>query len=460
MKHRASHLIPSQQSERGFALPVALGMGLIALLLGMTAVLRAQDDRITAVNKHVASQSQLAAETGISRILDFMNDYRMMAKFNACNNNQWSATNGSGAGSCTNSGSTVNDISWANPGLIPNLNASCGTGTLDTSRTTVQTWTKNSWQAIDTSDASKGEYRLVDYERNGTLTVEGIVKRGQTGESKSIVTVKIPLFNVDNEQIAGLWVRSSISSDPRIDSDVVGPCTGSLSITPLNNKNIIRTQLQMPNAPAQPAVGTGIYSLTNISSLPGTNTTDATGKKLPRLISNNNGTTVDDVPATNGVYNYIVTSLDDSFEFVPGKAVNIWVTGNIDLQGKTIINPCNASGAATSCGPFDVRIYGTGGTGSTLTLNQGTVVCDVFVHMPNYAATFNTSGSNTRNCGGSIKNSGVYWLNSWSGANGTNSITTPRAVWLNALNATTMSVPPPRLGAVQEWNPETATSSP
>ncbi|MCM1981284.1 hypothetical protein [Lyngbya confervoides] len=460
MRKSLSSLIPQKTSDSGFALPTVIGMGLIVLLVALTAVLRAQDDRTVSQSKQETSRSQLAAEAGVTKIQAFMNRYRSMAKYNACNGDDWASD-----GSCNNTGTTAADASWGNPNLIPHLNASCGTGTLADSRTALSNWTTTSWQLVDSADPAKGEYRLLRYESNGTLTVEGAVMRGEPGESFSTVTVRIPVFDILNEQVAGLWVQNTISGNPRMDSDVVGPCTGSLTASPLNGKAIIRSQLTMPPAPSIPAkvdhdsnpstpdvYPTGVYEFSSINSgVPGTNSGSAIGKKLPRLISNNNGATADDQPDSLGIYNYIINSIDDSFEIVPGKAVNIWVTGDINLENKILVNPCNDPGAALTCGPFDIRIYGTG---SALTLNEATVVCDVFFHLPGYAASFTSGGTAERDCGSGQKSTGVYWLNSWSGADGTNSVTSPRATWKGALDATSISVPPPRIGPVQRWEPE------
>jgi Tfp pilus assembly protein PilX len=453
-------------SQSGFALPIVFGMGLIAILLGLITLHRAQDDRVIASNTRGSTQSQLAAESGIAQIQNFMNRYRMMANFSACIDiasdgiaNDWGSD-----GACTNSGTTLAETSWGNPILIPNLNADCSPSndTLAESRTAVSNWTRNSWKLVDPSDASQGEYRLVSYDGSGTLTVEGIVRRGQLGESRSLLNVRLPIFNVANEQVAGLWVQTSVSSNPAFNTDVVAACGSSVAVSLAAGKSLIRTQVPMPTAPSQPSAGTGVYNLTtagNISGLPGSNfkpgesgqTTYITGKKLPRLIANGTGTTTDDVPDGLGVYNYIVSSIDESFEIVPGKAVNLWVTGTIDLKNKRIVNPCASAGAPASCGPFDIRIYGSG---SSILLNSGTAACDVFFHLPGYAVTFSSDGSTTFDCGGGEKNTSVLWVNSWSGGSGTNNLLAPRSTWSQALNATSMAVPPPRIGAFQTWDPD------
>jgi hypothetical protein len=174
------------------------------------------------------------------------------------------------------------------------------------------------------------------------------------------------------------------------------------------------------------------------------------------------------LPDTDGVYKYIVTStaanpFDGSFKVTPGKKVWLWVKGNIDLSSRTIVNQCGSTGSTSTCGPFDVRVYPeTSGITSpipTLTLDKGTAVCDVFFHLPDYAVTFvsTTGTTSTQDCGGSTKNTGVYWVKSWSGTNGsTNVIDAPRATWGTAVTAVggTFSTPPltPQIGPVSQWD--------
>jgi hypothetical protein len=461
--------VKSRNTEQGFALPLAIAMGLIALLIGLIAAMRAQDDRVTSINTQETVKSQLATEAGIVQIQNMLNRYRMLANFDACNDDDEDGEGDWGSdGKCTNAGTSTANASWGNPGIIPNLNAVCGTGTLAESRTEVNDWTTNDWQQVDEDDESKGEYRLVDY-TNGVLTVEGIVKRDTTGESRTMVQVTLPTFSMENEQMAGLWVTNAstpISGNPSIASDVVVPCAPSAGQTlSVNSDNIIKTQLTRPAAPSAPTDddnastdtdndSDGVYTLTNISNLSGTNSETTLGKKLPRST---------DVSDADGEFNYLVGTLDDSFETLPGYAVNIWVTGTgaIDLQNKLIVNPC---GSTNGCGPFDVRIYGNGALGTSLTLNQGTAICDVFFHLPNYSATFNSGGSTTKDCGGGEKNTGVFWLYSWSGNGGGDAIISPRVSWQDALNVVynnsgsfsdqSLQIPPPRIGPPERWEPD------
>jgi hypothetical protein len=55
--------------HRGFALPLAMGLGLVMLTLGATALLTAEGDRKTAWNRKQSDLSIVVAETGIARTL-------------------------------------------------------------------------------------------------------------------------------------------------------------------------------------------------------------------------------------------------------------------------------------------------------------------------------------------------------------------------------------------------------
>jgi hypothetical protein len=453
MRNQVSKTVKNLNSEEGFAIPIALGMGLVMLLLGMTAIVRSQSDTAVAVDKKFSAQARTAAEIGVTRIQDFLNRYRAAAAAPACVT--WPS---SGYGACTDT--TVN--SWGFPNNITNLCSS--------DRTTVDSFATNDWQSAGTA----GDYRLVDYTSAGVLTVEGRVNGGNTNEARSRLQVTIPVTAPTGVAVASLWVTNSISGNPQINSDVVatsstcadpGAFTNPSSTT--NKLLNIKTPQSMPTAPNTPSTGTIV--LTTIS-----------GKTLPQTGETPDTTTI---PGSN-LYKYVVNSLDGSFNVTPGTSVTtsgtttttstkiwLWVKGNIDLSDKVIVNQCAATitPATTpptlinpNCGPFDVRIYrdtSIAASSPTLTLNKGTAVCDVFLHLPDFAVTFNNTGTaTTQDCGGGTKNTGVYWVKSWSGAaTSANVIDAPRATWgtaISAVNLTSFTTPPltPQIGPGSGWD--------
>lgn len=462
MRTRKPFNAKATKSEDGFVIPIALGFGLIMLLLATTSLIRSQNDNISSINKRSTARSLAAAETGVTRVQDFLNRNREAAAAPFC------AASPTTYGDCTDSGTTV---SWDVRANIPNCPAAFSTASPDD----VTLIRGNNWQNVSTStpvDASQGEFRIVSY-TGGVLTVEGRANIGTTGEAKSKVVATLPVTYPTDSRVASLWASNTITDSPTVNSNVVindtGLCpTAAPTISfPVTGTKLIKTTYPMPApqpkptnkislvtpiTPASTITGTTsyYYELTNISGL--------LGKELPRSTTNTPPFATDDQPGSDGVYRYIVTTFDGSFKITPGKKVSIWVTGNIDLSNNVIANQCSATGSSPSCGPFDVRVYPqTSGVtpAPTLTLNKGTAICDVFFHLPGYAVTFsNTGTTSTQDCGSSAKNTGVYWVNSWAGTGAI--INAPRATWETALTGTGLaaSASPikPVIGQTTSWD--------
>jgi Tfp pilus assembly protein PilX len=447
MNNRIPNTVKHPASEQGFAIPIAMGMGLVMLLLAMTAIVRSQSDARVAVDRKFSAQARTAAEIGVTRVQDFLNRYRAAATAPACTT--WPT---SGYGDCNDSGAT---ISWDVPGNITNY---CPAASSDP----VQMFANNNWKSAGTV----GEYRLVDYAgSSGVLTVEGRINGGDTNEARSRLQVIIPVTQPTGMPVSSLWVTGTISgtspNNPQINSDVVGTSStcvsaGNVTFPPSTTNKLLNvsTPQSMPAAKPKPTTSPVPYTLASISGIP--------GKELPR--STATGYTANDAADTDGVYKYVVTSFDGSFNVTPGKKVWLWVNGDINLSDKIIINQCGATSGSPAtlvnpnCGPFDVRIYPATSSTQTLTLNKGTAVCDIFFHLPDYAVTYNNSGTvTTQDCGGSTKNTGVYWVKSWSGAvASTTVIDPPRATWgaaVTAVNLTSFTMPPiaPQIGPVSQW---------
>jgi hypothetical protein len=474
MRNQVSNTAESQRSEKGFAIPIAMGMGLIMILLATTAIVRSQNQGIAAINKSAKDQSRSIAELKVAQIQAFLNKYRGAANLSSA---QWGSATGT-------SFPTANALCIAPSTLT-------GTGSAISE---VNSMASGAWTDVVANGTKQGEVRLISYTGNdGSLTVEGRTRVGTPAESLSQVTVAIPVFSPDQDQVAGLWAKTSVAGSPVVKSDVLGPCTGTMDAVPTSagtgsNPATVRTRLAMPNAPVLPtsttlpnsttgsvvemsSAGTIIKAFHNFTA-PTTPITIAslTNRELPRYkvaetISGVPKEVPVDVPDADGVYKYIVSSLDSSFKIsvrddlakriansrkptgqlastaeidvekaaLQSVKVSIWVTGNIDLQNKVIVNPCGAGGSSSSCDPFDVRVYGTSTSSPTLTLNQtGTAVCDVFFHLPNYAATVNAGGTaNTQDCGAGSKNTGIYWVNTWNSATGT-TLDANRGRWVDA----------------------------
>ncbi|PZD72983.1 hypothetical protein C1752_02700 [Acaryochloris thomasi RCC1774] len=386
------------------------------LLLGITLVLRSQDDQVSALNQADASESVSAAESGVNRVRAFLNRYRALA--------------------------VLPSGSWN--GSVTNVLESCNANSVSSDLGELQP-SGSDWPDVDPTDASRGEFRLLSYTYaadtsgtpnaplgTGTLEVQG---RINAGDAISQIQVEIPI-NPVRKQTAGLWVGGTIAGNSVIDADVIAPCGSSPSVSLQASNDLLRTNLTMPGIPSQP--GSNVNTLTSITdiTLPEPGNIDSSG-----------------VIDGSDTYQYVVPTLDGSFEISEGSSVEIWVTGDIDLSALSAVHYC---GASASCGPFNATIYGVGSTSTgtpTITLDRGTSICDIFFHAPTYNVTFNnTTGGTPVDCGAGTRNTGVFWVNNWT--DNTSSavvLDAPRASWQAA-----PTQPLPQMAPIADWQTEQA----
>jgi Tfp pilus assembly protein PilX len=445
MRNQVPKTVKKPSREEGFAIPIALGMGLIMILLATTAIVRSQDDRTTSINQKDTQRSKLAAEAGIAQIQSLINLYRTAARYPACQGS-WNSD-----GSCSD-GTTV--LSWAASNNLPsNLNASCSAATLSAAQGTVQSWGNASWRDVVAPETEtdptkkKGQFRLVNYKFDNTsttnqfgeLTVEGRVNGGQSNEALTQLKVSFNVFE-SSQLVAPLWVTGTVAGNPIVNGDVLRPCGSTTEVTfPAGKKHkVLQSQMTFPATITVPA---SAIPLAKISDLP--------DNQLPRAT---------DTPDSDGIYKYAVASFDGSFKVPAGARVSLWVTGNLDLSDRIIVNQCAKTATMTeadaeACTPFDVRIYGTSGT---LTLNPNTRICDVLFHMPDYdVSSSTTDAANTaQNCGDTLinkKNTGIYWVKSWTSVAGStgSAIDEPRVKWTNSDVVPLQVAPPPTIGPIK-----------
>ncbi len=275
--------------ERGFVLPVAVGLGLIMILVGVTMITRSHQSRVTATAQKATAKSLAAAETGITHYQALINNNRMLATY------------------CANP-----PITPPPSPPTPDPEASCRTGmtwaTLcdgvtpvsslvdqirNAARNSNSDWhseDSDPWQTIN-GDSKKGEYRLVEYiyepadptkphssPGRGKLTVEGRANQ-EAGTSFTKLSVDIPVMDSPS-QPPGLWLQD-VSSPP---SDLIqletgiqdSSCSGS-AITQLEpsqqasfiSQNAATPELALPALPSwgsgPPPTGPGSYSISTVS---------------------------------------------------------------------------------------------------------------------------------------------------------------------------------------------------
>lgn len=449
-----------RKGQAGFALPVAIGMGLIILLVGLTMLLRSQDSQVSAIAQKDTAKSLNAAETGVNEIRNLINDYRELAEFPACAG-AWDSDD-----LCPDDPDDSSIQSWKNPSHITTTFLGCAPD--DNTRIT-NIAKRTMWHALDPSDESKGEYRLIDYKvasNVGTLTVQGRVNADQPSKSVSQLEVKFPVYP-SSPDVPGLWVQDSATTN-QIEADILGECndtsispiTQRISAQPTNNHQARQLDLSsagvtMPAVPPKPS---------DITTLP----SDFSGTLPLNPL---------EPPDPDGVYRYSIDELNNNELTIyntdssnPLIRIELWVDGDINLEAQKIRNLC---GTRTNCGALTIKIFGLSSSGN-INLDQGTIICDVFIHAPTYdVENSNTPGtvipSAPNDCGSSKKNTGVFWVNTWtnSGSVRTPVLNPPRANWGDLPSSLSpWSTPnqdpdqpyPPQIGPIQSWETKAKTS--
>jgi hypothetical protein len=483
-------LLLTRFQAKGFALPLAMAVGLILLVGGMSMILRSQSQQAQVLAKQATDKGLAAAETGLSRYQILMNQYRAMAAYCA---------NSSAEVPC-NSGTTWSNITDA---ALGNNNTNfCsgsggsgsgnGSGTSSAVTTIQAAASPSTWQAVDPNDPSKGQYRLVSYTYApatgvtapngpgiGTLTVEGRVNQQFSNNQSTLATTrlqaKIPITQVTGgsspSSPPGLWIRWNPTSNAsggstQIQSNIKDSTCPADSNTskvatlqsyqqPPNTYTYSSTPGEpFPSLPAEgqnpPATGTpGFYSFTKVTNSTGT---------LPR---------VGDTPANN-TYIYRLTDTSKSIELTgglnldvnagSGNTVILYLDGDMVLSGGSTITVGTGTKLIIYAGPTStVTLSGGSATGpisnssgdpvnaqiyvyssDNVTLSGGSGM-NVFVFAPNSAVT--QSGASTV--------TGTVWAKSWSASGG--SILTQANTNLANTKLGASSTPSLQLGTVGTW---------
>lgn len=167
-------MLVAHSGDRGFALPLSIGLGMVMLLATLTIVLKSSQDRGSASTQQATGKSQSIAEVGVTRYQSFLANNPGLTVYSDCQG----ARNSSGV--CPD---TVTTPSWSNTGSIPGVTGS----------TEIASAAQTNWQNV-ASDSSQGQFRLLSYvfraddaskptaaPGTGTLIVEGRVNQSTAG---------------------------------------------------------------------------------------------------------------------------------------------------------------------------------------------------------------------------------------------------------------------------------------
>jgi Tfp pilus assembly protein PilX len=402
VSNRKNSLDTMSINQAGFALPVAIGMGLVMIIVAASMIGRAQSDRVITNSQRENSRALSTSEAGIIRVQSFLDRHKILATKNL---SEWSNT------------LEKLSISQVNCRLID----------LPSTKQQAELFKNNSWINLDSIERNKGKYKIVDYQYRdgiGRLTVSGEIDAYNTTQnrSKSTLTVEIPIsnesakiappalwantFNLNaNQKITGQIQAAACPQLPATDPDgIVGVDINNISlISGIPNGQIIADPFTPIPAPkVAPTTAISLPAITN-------------SIQLPRLRSI-------DTPDAKGEYHYLV-DLDDAtsghsiklkdldsikIDVTANQKVNLYLKGNIDLAGSQTINvnPTHPN----------LRIYGSSQTLKFSIKDNASITA--FIHAP--FANAKSISSSTPNPNKNI--TGGLWVNSWDSNTSPNEI--------------------------------------
>jgi hypothetical protein len=457
----------SSVSKKGFVLPVALGVGLIAILLGIMIVARSSQNRITATAQKETARSLAAAETGITKFQSLFDRYRPLSTL--C----------SSTVSCPTATTTWQNVT----DLVLAPDGSC-----EAAANIVQDYaddvTNNQWQ-----DLGDGQFRLFSYAYSaapsgsqlgtGTLIVEGRVNGNSGGIASSRTsTTRLKVeFKVNDGRatagtLPGLWINDDLASSA--DSTVVlntnirnSTCTpdatqvGQLTDripSPSADRYASTAGASFPDLPKQgmslAALGThtSIPAIDNTTS-PLANTTGASviayqiaqssdlsinrSSGLPLMV----GTA--DAPATFILYldGGMSISAGSQIKVMAGSTLIIYAHGAVSLVGASAppilqIAPDGTPNPSSDPKNVQIYVYAAGTPAPTVNISSGSgSPMDLFLFAPKSQVTM---------ASGKVK--GMIWAKSWVGSNSAEIIQS--SVSATDLEKVTF---PPRISPITVW---------
>lgn len=491
MKEKLKIALIRRTSEQGFAMPIAIGMGLIMILIGATMIVRSNADQTTALAQKATNQGLSAAETGVTRYQSLINNNRIIATYKDCQGTR------NASGVCPDTGTIK---SWANATKIPGITSCSGSGATPVIDNSTIAWRDVSTEdlngngTLDTgedingngaldSEPSLGQYRLVSYvypapgttgtigvaPGTGQLTVEGRVNQSGTGSTATTsvgtattrlqINIPVQQGDINTLPVPGAWFKEGGMEDAqtgKAEKFVKGNIL--LSDCVQRDTNTYQDMTGNPPVPyTDPTTGQPYKTTTALIDFPDipTKPTIPTSNQLGTINSNSKitlpdlttipkdtQTTVDGITA----YRYSITAISKgNIVITPGEKVIFYLDGNID-KGVDIQHDCSS---VSGCNPTDFQVYGYAPNGE-MCLN-GNNAFQGFIFAPTYSAgvtgSGNIEGSVWAKDFGKIKN---------CGSNNPTTVVTQNANWNTLLSLGLKFNLPPTTSSPSLWQRQEA----
>jgi hypothetical protein len=386
------------RAQTGFAVPLALGLGLVMIIVAASTIGRSQSDRTTTSFQKETNRALGISESGVVRVQSFLDRSKLLA--------------------------TKNLDKWVDTlDLLPSEQANCSLIDRLSLKQQAEIFKNHNWIDLDNRDPNKGRYQIVDYQYQagvGRLTLAGEIDVYNTtkNSAKSTLTVEIPVSSEDAKlSPPGLWAQTlKLNPSQQVNGQIRAVTCPQITATdPDGVTGIDRTNIvEVDNKP------TGQIIADPFTSIPQPKTAPNNAILLPAITSSielPRAKSIDN-PDSNGEYHYLVEVDNVSSGFSiklkdtgnikinlrkTDKKVNLYLKGNIDFGGGKITD---VDGNISS-----LRIYGGEQTLKLIIKDSASI--NAFIHAPFADAQNIKSTSTTR---GMI--TGGVWVKSWDSVSG------------------------------------------
>lgn len=426
-----------RSSEQGFAIPIAIGLGLIMILIATMMIMRSQGDQVTASAQKGAAQSLALTEGGVTRSLSTVNQYTngslLILNYDSIN----PATNKTylGPDGILNNGDE--ETTAVNQWSSPPTSVACSSS-------------RSLPIGLLSSNISSGSYQIKAYryqnpdgnqnsgDEIGTLLVEG---NQESAASRVQVSMQI-VSNPSNGSFAGLYASNTIDLGNNDVMKVAGAgntgssanvicrnCTvparecpegvptlaGLADAVGMGSNSVIDGTIFIgdPQLPALPIAPTNACSSTSGANCSIDLRSISSATTLPRVTDTTNRTTWG--IASSEPYHYVISSItlrgSDVITINTSSApVYLYLSGNVSLSG--------GGGIAHTGSPERLRLYGkpadaNDSNDQSITISGGSSTTNMFIYAPDATMGIN-GGSSDPDIQGAV------WTKTWNGSSSNN----------------------------------------
>lgn len=365
--------------EQGFALPLALGLGFVMVILGMSTIMIAQSDRTSAFNRKEAGASLAVSEGGMARMLSQMTqpNNRILLTRNYDTVNPKTGTTYLGPDGILNSGdeeATAVD-EWT--GYTGSTSSPC-----EDTLTTITPSITTSGVMSSGSQYQLKAYRYNPTEQTGTLFIEG-----KHGERVSYVLSTL-FIQSEVENFPGVLARQGAFIRGRT---IIGQ-HANLYYDPTWSADSSLTDKSAPSDSDRSAYLNAIYSTAMDGPGEDLITGNIVGCQIPQTLSVDLPTTVTNLgtvagsiqlTAVNSPYHIETLALDGTdvvtVDTTDGP-VYLYVTDSFELRGDSQLRNIRSDGQAPRVGDLRIIVHNASAGTPAIELYDQSCIDTAFVY--------------------------------------------------------------------------------